>query len=198
MLDRPTMMMSTSMTPLKSSQRVPDPPVSPPPREPSPEIPQQPSTEAPAPIAEVVAAPAKAKPKRPSKAQDEDDDDDDRDDDDEGDNDDDEDEGARSARARERGRIAAILNSEIGKKRPRAALALALKSRQSRNEVIASLEALDSEIEGERLVAIPPPPRLSERMAEQPPANTLESPRQAGTSVAEMIILAGKKRRGEI
>ena len=101
-----------------------------------------------------------------------------------------------AARGRERARIAAIVLSEVGQANQKLAYNLALKTSMSRNEALAVLDGMP-------VLASEPAPRkidaLRDRMAEVPEPNVggVDASQEAPT-LAQQIILAGKKRRGEI
>lgn len=121
------------------------------------------------------------------------DDDEDKDGDEE-DQEDEKDPDAKAARARERSRIRAIVESEPGRANPKAAYRLALKTNASRNTAIAMLELTDQSD------SAPAPRRdaLRDRMQEAPKTNVGPNAELPAPNLAQQIINAGKKARGEI
>ena len=118
--------------------------------------------------------------------------------------DEEDDKDARAARARERSRIRAILVSEPGIANPVAAAHLATGTAMPRGqaiEMLAAMQALSTTMHVEQPGAAAAEPRrdnLRDRMAEVPnPVVGAEGTRTA-PSMAEQIVLAGKKRRGEV
>jgi hypothetical protein len=101
---------------------------------------------------------------------------------------------AKVARARERGRIFAIMCSDQGKANPVAAAHLAMQTSMPRDEAIAMLSAIGTNAAPPRADA---PPSLRDRMA------TVADPKlgagDAGgePTLAQQIIAAAKKARGE-
>lgn len=123
------------------------------------------------------------------------DDGDEPDDDDEGDRRDDTKSKARAARGRERGRIRAILTSAAGKQNPVAAAELATGTSMPRQQAVAMLMAI-----GPAAEAAPAPAArdaLRERMAKVDVPNVGASDDKPNPNLAQQIVLAGKKARGE-
>jgi hypothetical protein len=138
--------------------------------------------------------------------------------DDEGEEDDEEDESkeGKAARARERKRIRAILTSQIGLEVPELAEHFAFNTTDSPRKAISNMKAqakltarLVARAAPAAAVETPARERLRERMQEvQIPAvgSDAPAPRSAPirtadgaiVATADAIILAGKKRRGEI
>jgi hypothetical protein len=120
-------------------------------------------------------------------------------DDDDGDKKDDKDSKAKGARARERGRIAAIMGCPAAQANPAGALRLAMHTTMPRMEAISLLEAF-----APAQAAIQPAPKvdtLRDRMAVTPQpevkADTTGGERPT-MATADFIIMAGRKRRGEV
>lgn len=133
------------------------------------------------------------KGKKAKKASDEDEDADQADEDDENDTD------AKAARGRERRRIRAILVSEPGKANPVAAAHLATGTSMPRNQAIEMLAAMQA---GSTQAAAGPAPAASRdtlrtRMAEVPNANVGTEEDRPAPNLADQIVAAGKRRRGE-
>lgn len=115
--------------------------------------------------------------------------------DDDTDRDDDAEPDARAARARERGRVRAILLSEPGKLNPAAAAHLATGTSMSRRQAIEMLSAMQA---GATPAAGGPRDQLRDRMNNAPnPDVGAGGPDGSGATLADRIVLAGKKRRGE-
>lgn len=144
---------------------------------------------------------AKSKKSKSEKDEDddEDDDDDDQDDDEDGDDDsdreDDDDPDARHARARERGRIKAIMLSDVGKRNPAAAAHLATGTSMSRKQVIQTLAAMEA--------AMPQGSSGGGRESLRNRMTGVKDPalgaggESAAPNLAQQIVQAGKKARGE-
>jgi hypothetical protein len=112
--------------------------------------------------------------------------------DDESDREDDEEPEARAARARERGRIAAILSSEAGNANPIAAAHIATGTSIPRSQAIEMVHAMGPAAE--------PAPRgdpLRERMASTPRPDIGAGEERPAANLAQMIVVADKKARGE-
>lgn len=119
--------------------------------------------------------------------------------DDESDQDDEKDASARSARARERGRISAILLSDAGKANPVAAAHIAVMTSMPRGSAIGMLVAMGAAAPTAPAAAAEPVrDPLRSRMAEVPTPAVGSDGSRSAPSMAEQIVLAGKKRRGEI
>jgi hypothetical protein len=102
--------------------------------------------------------------------------------------------GARAARAREKGRLRAIMSSAAGLKFPSAALEVALGTSVPRNAAIQMLKAMTKDASPARASGS----SLRDRMAgvHVPDIGGGGDARPAA-NLAEQIILAGKKARGE-
>jgi hypothetical protein len=100
-----------------------------------------------------------------------------------------------AARARERGRVCAIMSSEFGIAHPKAAWRYAM-GRRSRAQAIEDLAAMHEEMPQQAATSRADP--LRERMAEQPKVD-IGTGTEAGAqgTLAQQIVAAGKKRRGE-
>jgi hypothetical protein len=116
---------------------------------------------------------------------------DDEDGDDDTDREDDDKPEARAARARERGRIQAIVLSDAGKANPVAAMQLACGTSMSRKQAINMLAAF-----GPAAVSAPRD-GLRDRMALVPQPAVGAGGEQPAANLAQQIILAGAKARGE-
>jgi hypothetical protein len=132
-----------------------------------------------------------AKAKKAKKAEDSDGDDD-------SDKEDDDDKDARAARARERGRVRAILLSDAGKINPAAAAHLATETNMSRRAAIGMLSALNITSAAPIQKQEPQRDQLRDRMAEVRTPEIGADSAQPNPNLADMIVAAGKKRRGEI
>lgn len=135
------------------------------------------------------------------KKKDEDEGDDDAKASDDDDETDDQDMSARSARARERRRIRAIMVSASGRADPIAAAHLAMDTSMPRAQAIGLLTAMQAGREGAPAAAAPSAREgLRSRMDSVPnPAvgADAEGGKGSGPSLADRIVAAGKKRRGE-
>jgi hypothetical protein len=98
-----------------------------------------------------------------------------------------------AARARERGRIRAIMESKFGRLHPKAAARYAF-GRKSRAQAIEDLAALHDELPPVTAARDP----LRDRMADAPKPDLGVDNNQQQPNLAQQIVLAGKKRRGEI
>lgn len=140
---------------------------------------------------------SKSKKSKAKKAEDDGDDDDeeDEDGDDDSDREDDDDPDARHARARERGRIKAILLSDVGKRNPAAAAHLATGTSMSRKQVIQTLAAMEA--------AMPQAASGAGRESLRNRMTTVKDPalgaggETVAPNLAQQIVQAGKKARGE-
>jgi hypothetical protein len=114
--------------------------------------------------------------------------------DDDSDKDDDAKAATRAARARERGRITAIVTSKAGKANPVAAMEIACATSMSRRQAIGLLQAM-----GAPAASAKSSDSLRSRMANeaQPDVGSGDG-EQVAPNLAQQIILAGKKRRGEV
>ena len=103
----------------------------------------------------------------------------------------------KAARARERGRIRAILVSEAGQADPVAAAHIALDTDMPRDQAIGMLAAMSvsrAALGG----SAPSRAGLGDRMSDIPnPTVGADGGSSAGPTMAERIIAAGKKARGE-
>jgi hypothetical protein len=115
--------------------------------------------------------------------------------DDESDDKDDKKPDARTARAHERGRIKAILLSEPGKANPVAAAHLATGTSMSRSQAIEMLSAMQASAPA---TAATVSDKLRGRMANETIPAVGAGDVQGSPNLAQQIVAAGKKRRGEI
>ena len=117
------------------------------------------------------------------------------DDEDEDDEDDEKKPEARAARSRERARIKAILVSEPGRANPVAAAHLATGTSMPRGQAIEMLAAMQA---GQpALAAEPKRDDLRSRMSEVPNPSVGSEGARPAPNLAEQIVAADKKRRGE-
>jgi outer membrane biosynthesis protein TonB len=100
---------------------------------------------------------------------------------------------ARVIRAHERGRIRAIVNSEAGLANPSAAYELACNDSMSRNRALAMLRAVGPAVSTETRTDA-----LRDRMAHTAQIDIGVSETQSSATLAQQIVAAGKKRRGEV
>jgi hypothetical protein len=118
---------------------------------------------------------------------------------------------ASASRARERSRIRAILESDAGKARPAAAMQLALNTRMARGEAVAVLSGFPVESKqtgmlAQRMAAEPThevgPEVPNIGRGDDPQAHTKLGNGEVAvhnpTLLAQAIVNAGRKRRGEI
>lgn len=124
-------------------------------------------------------------------------------DDDGGDETDEEDEDEPEARAvakRQRGRIAAILNSEPGKALRESAILLATGTSMPRTQAIAMLASFQAAAPAAAAKPAQTEQRdqLRDRMASVEQPNIGVGDAASGPNLAQQIVLAGKKRRGEV
>ena len=100
---------------------------------------------------------------------------------------------ARAARAREKDRIRAIVTSEAGLRFPAAALNVALESSMPRHVAVKTLARMTAGLPagGNRT-------SLRDRMAGERIPEVGPSDERPAANLAEQIVLADKKRRGEI
>jgi hypothetical protein len=101
----------------------------------------------------------------------------------------------RQARARERGRILSIMTSDAGLANPEAAARLATKTELSRSEAISMLHAVGPAASA----AEPRKDALRDRMSNerQPEIGAGDGDQKPAGNLAQMIVAADKKRRGE-
>jgi hypothetical protein len=99
----------------------------------------------------------------------------------------------RALRERERSRIRAIVNSEAGLANPTAAMALALGTTTPRHRAIKLLGRMDVPA-----AANPRADALRDRMAGTANPDIGVSATQSSATLAQEIIAAGRKRRGEV
>jgi len=118
-------------------------------------------------------------------------------DDDDGDKKDNDDKDARAARARERSRISAIVLSEPGKANPVGAMHLAVGTSMSRGEAINLLSAMQSGAPPAVAAAPAPRDQLRTRMTTEPSPAVGSEEQGAGPTLAQQIVLAGRKASGE-
>lgn len=113
---------------------------------------------------------------------------------DEEDEEDEEDADAKAIRGRERARCAAIFASPAAAVRPDMAAYFAFGTNLTRKAAVNALAAVAAGSEPVR----PSRPGLGQRMSVAPQPNPGQDRPQAGSpSLAEQIVAAGKKRRGE-
>jgi hypothetical protein len=121
--------------------------------------------------------------------------------DDDSDRDDEENPEARSARARERGRIAAVLTSAASREFPLLSIHVALQTNLPRTQAIALVCQMGAssaaQVRPENLAS--QILRAGARARGEAPAAPSRAPTQARGTVAtaEMILKAGRRRRGE-
>jgi hypothetical protein len=114
------------------------------------------------------------------------------------DDDDEKEPAAKAARARERSRIRAIVSCEAAGSFPRMAEHYALNTSIPRADAIAHLTARN--LDAPAATAAPAPRRddLRERMAAAPQPNVGGASPSPAPDLAAQIILAGRRRRGEV
>jgi hypothetical protein len=98
---------------------------------------------------------------------------------------------ARAARLRERARIKTIVHSVAGKKSPDAALHLVLSSSMPRHAAIKLLTSMNENVQPGR-------DALRDRMAGTAQPDIGVGAAQSSATLAQQIVAAGRKRRGEV
>lgn len=101
---------------------------------------------------------------------------------------------ARAARAREKARIRAIMSSPAGQQFPAVALGLAADTSIPRHAAIKALTRMTKDLSASAAGS----DALRDRMAGMQQPDIGASDARPASNLAEQIVLAGRKRRGEI